>query len=206
MPQNMLEQMLSDERAAWGILVDDLEATYWAGESPTPPEGVTYSNEIIEVGAVLVDVISLEEVSRYQSFVRPQVNYELTGFCKKLTHIRQSDVDGARPWPEVSAEFRQRFRLGTDEEPLFTSWGNHDRKQFESDCERHHLPALFAGGNHWNLKKAVAKAFDIKPMGIGRMLEQLGMTFVGDPHRGIDDALNATRLLRVAADKSRSRR
>lgn len=154
---------------------------------------------------MLVDSTSLDEVSRYQSFVRPQANPELTSFCMNLTHIRQSEVDGARPWPEVSAEFRQRFRLGTDKEPLFTNWGNYDRKQFESDCERHHLPALFAGGNHWNLKKAVAKALGIKPMDIGRMLEQLGITFIGDPDRGIDDALNAARLLRVAAEKNRSR-
>lgn len=62
--------------------------------------------ETIEIDPVVIDLELLEIVDEFQRFIRPQINPTLIDFCKRLTSIQQSDVDGARLYQEVSEELR----------------------------------------------------------------------------------------------------
>lgn len=169
-------------------LVVDLEAT--CDDRGAVPRD---ESETIEIGAVLVDPVSLEPLEEFQTFVRPVVHPRLTAFCTELTTITQDDVDGA---PLFSAAAAELSAFGRDS--VFCSWGAYDRVQLGRDAQRcgiaHPLP-----GRHLNLKELFARAAgDRKSVGNGRALGRVGLERTGTHHRGIDDARNIARLLPYA--------
>jgi 3'-5' exoribonuclease 1 len=169
------------------FLVIDLEAT--CDEDQRLPRDET---EIIEIGTVLVDAVTLDPVAEHQTFVRPVLHPRLTPFCTALTSITQADVADAPLFPEAIQEL-SRFIDGRD--ALFCSWGEYDRNQFRRDARRHKV-ALPFGGRHLNLKKGFsAQVGEEKLYGMADVLGRVGLTLVGTHHRGIDDARNIARLL-----------
>ncbi|HLT37476.1 MAG TPA: 3'-5' exonuclease [Enhygromyxa sp.] len=171
-------------------LVIDLEATCDnAGAVPKR------EMEIIEIGAVLVDRTSFEPIAEFQTFVRPVRHPKLTRFCQELTSITQAQVDAAPGFVEAIAALRE-FMAG--EQPLFCSWGNYDRGQFQLDAGYHRIKLPF-GPDHLNLKQAFSDALGTrKRFGMAGALRRLGLPLQGTHHRGIDDARNIARILPYA--------
>jgi len=170
-------------------LIIDLEATCSNDQSVPRTE-----MEIIEIGAVLQDTQSFGIQSEFQTFVRPVRHPQLTPFCMQLTSITQAQVDAAPPFPEALAALVQWLAQFPD--PLFCSWGNYDRNQFQQDCRYHGVPYPFSSG-HLNLKAEFARTLGLKrELGIDAALRQLGLQFEGTPHRGIDDVRNIARIIR----------
>lgn len=171
-------------------LVIDLEATCDDGGAVPKHE-----MEIIEIGAVLVDGRSFAPKAEFQSFIRPQRHPVLTPFCRKLTSITQAQVDGAPSFPEALAALRE-FMGG--EAPVFGSWGNYDRSQFQLDAKLHGV-ALPFGADHLNIKQAFSDTLGTrKRFGMAGALRCLGLRLTGTHHRGIDDARNIARILPYA--------
>lgn len=139
--------------------------------------------EIIEIGAVLVDS-TYNVIAEFSAFVRPQINPNLTAFCTQLTGIVQSDVDSAKTFPEVLAEWESWIQKENPTE--WGSWGRYDFNQLHKDCERWGVPNPFRGIPHINLK--------FGGMGLKKALKSVGLPFVGNHHRGIDDAKNVARI------------
>ncbi|WP_164659233.1 3'-5' exonuclease, partial [Pseudomonas viridiflava] len=81
------------------LLCIDLEATCDEDAKPgEPPRHLIVPREdmeAIEIGLAVVDLSSLQLVDQFQSFIRPSLHPVLTDFCRRLTTIKQSDVDGA---------------------------------------------------------------------------------------------------------------
>ena len=166
-------------------IVVDVEATCWE----TEPHSARM--EIIEIGAVALASASGPHDGEFQAFIKPVVSRELSDFCKRLTSIRQEDVDSADYFWTVFPQFVEwigdaPFRL--------CSWGAYDLNQFQQDCLRHkmELPASF--NNYINLKKAFAQIEGVKPMGMKAALERLRLPLEGVHHRGIDDARNIAKV------------
>jgi 3'-5' exoribonuclease 1 len=175
-------------------LVIDLEATCDDG-GRIPRE----QTEIIEIGAVLVELDTLRVVEAFQTFVRPVIYPQLTAFCTKLTSIVQSDVDGAPGFVAAIAAL-SAFIAGRD--VLFGSWGDYDRAQLALEALRHGL-ALPLGVHHFNIKQAFNERIGgHKRRGVGQALSYLGLHFEGTAHRGIDDARNIARLLPYALGRA----
>ncbi len=171
-------------------LVIDLEAT--CDDAGLVPKR---EMEIIEIGAVLVDHTNFEPIDEFQSFVRPVRHPELTPFCRQLTSITQAEVDAAPKFPEVLASLRE-FMAGRPS--LFCSWGEYDRRQFETDAGYHRVKLSF-GADHLNIKQAFSDALGTsKRFGMAGALRQLGIELSGTHHRGIDDARNIAKILPFA--------
>lgn len=175
-------------------LVIDLEAT--CDDGGAVPQ---HEMEIIEIGAVLVDGDSFEQRAEFATFVRPVRHPELTPFCNALTTITQADVDGA---PRFSEAIEQLARFieetQTHRRPLFCSWGDYDRKQFQQDAAFSGARLPF-GSEHLNVKRAFSDALKTrKRFGMSRALKRVGLPLEGTHHRGIDDARNIARLLPYA--------
>lgn len=169
-------------------LIVDVEATC-SSDKAIPP----YEMEIIEIGAVMVEVQRLAVVSEFQTFIQPVRHPKLTAFCTELTTITQKDVEAAPRFPEAIKNFKTWLSQYPDY--LFCSWGNYDRKQFEQDCAFHKVLYPFAS-SHFNLKEAFSQYWGkTKKYGLGGALKQLGLEFEGTPHRGIDDVRNMARIL-----------
>lgn len=170
-------------------LIIDLEATCWGRN-----EGHRGENEIIEIGSVVVDD-DYEVLGEIQRFVRPVRNPLLSEFCKRLTSIRQSDVDAAQVFPHVLRDFQNQVERISGQrlsDLVFCSWGDYDRKQLMKDCLYHKISYPF--GVHRNVKREFAMRRRIKPVSITGALRILGIPFEGSHHRGIDDARNIARI------------
>nr|WP_256349102.1 exonuclease domain-containing protein [Pseudomonas reactans] len=107
--------------------------------------------EAIEMGLAVIDLDSLEIVDGFQPFVRPQINPTLTTFCKRLTPIQQTDVDGALTYQEVGEELRTFAVAYAD--AAWASWGEYDARQLQRDAGFAACPSLLEGVPHFDARK-----------------------------------------------------
>lgn len=169
-------------------LVIDFEAT--CCDQGTVPR---HAMEIIEFGVVMVDAADFRIVDEFQSFVRPVRHPQLTGFCTRLTSIRQADVDAAPTFPACVAAFESWLSRYRD--VAFCSWGDYDRNQLQQDCDFHRIPNPIAAP-HRNVKRLFSERQGrTKTYGLSAAVRDAGLAFAGTHHRGIDDARNIARLL-----------
>lgn len=171
-------------------VIVDLEATCWeAGLIPT------HEMEMIEIGAVVVRQSDGEEISEFQSFVRPVRHPQLSVFCTELTSITQLEVNEAPLFAEAISQMSVWLAsLGGSYD--FCSWGAYDKDQFLQDCAYHKVAYPFLGP-HRNLKlEFSAKKGTKQRFGVRGALWMCGLKFEGKPHRGIDDARNIAKIYR----------
>ncbi len=169
------------------IIVFDLEATCWRGR---PPKGY---NEIIEIGAFKINSFG-EIVSQFSSFIKPIVNPILSGFCKELTGIKQSDVDRSKTFDKVITDFLDWIQE-EEEDFLLISWGEQDVKFFRSDCILHNIEDTWIK-HCLNAKTYYKKLSGIsRQMGLKSALEYEGLEFDGEAHRAITDAYNLSKIV-----------
>ncbi|RUS76797.1 hypothetical protein EGW08_015443, partial [Elysia chlorotica] len=163
-----------------------------------------FVHEIIEFPAVLVDAQGNVLGDDFQRFCRPKLNPKLTPFCTDLTGITQSQVDNAQYFPEVLVEFENwmaKHKLGTQYKFAILTDGPWDMARFlKTQTEISDIPFPQWARQWINLRKAYTAFYGCGKVNLQHMLQDLGMTFQGRPHCGLDDARNiaaiAARLLK----------
>ena len=171
------------------LIVVDLEATC-SDDGAVPRDQM----EIIEIGAVMVEMDGLNAADTFQTFVLPVRHQDLTPFCTELTGITQEMVeDGGAAFPDAMAALKDWMRLG-ERQAVFGSWGDYDRKQFNQDCRFHRIP--YPMPRHINLKETFSTRQDLrKRLGMAGALKRCGLPLDGNHHRALDDAQNIAKLL-----------
>ena len=165
-------------------IIFDLEATCWE-------EKGKHQNEIIEIGAVKINE-KQQVISEFNAFIKPILNPKLSDFCKKLTSIKQENIDAAQIFPFVIEQFKSWIEI--ESTYLLCSWGFYDRKQLNVDSSLHQLDYKWIN-HHISVKHQHAELKKLKrPLGLGYALVMEGMQFEGTAHRGIDDARNIARI------------
>lgn len=178
------------------ILIVDLEATCWKGNVEGLERKQTVDDmEIIEFGCVIAQLDGAVLDSR-SFMVRPQLHPKLSQFCTQLTSISQSDVDSAPVYQDVVPKMNQW--LESYELATWGSWGNYDKNQIKAEYQRHNLAPDFYSLPHINIKQQWRQGrANSRSAGLANALQYHGLSFEGTHHRGIDDALNIARLLRL---------
>lgn len=170
----------------------DLEATC----TNDPVERETYRNEIIEVGIALLDVRSLTVVETHQLYVKPTTTSVLP-FCTELTGITPERVAQSPGFPQVMAQLQAL--VSRWQARGVTSWGSfgeYDRNQFARQCERERVFNPMQLLEHFNVKSAAQVALKSKKgLGLATAVQRLGLTFYGNHHSGMDDAVNVANVL-----------
>ncbi len=167
-------------------IIYDLEATCWE----THPPG--YVQETIEIGAYKVNEYG-EVRGKFNRFVKPAVHPNLSLFCKELTGITQNYIDKAHAFPIVIEEFMNWGRVG-EQDYVLCSWGNFDRRQLAHDCRLHRMEGEWTE-RHVNLKEQYRMMRNMRyGIGLKRAVENEGILFTGQHHRGISDAENLVKL------------
>lgn len=167
-------------------IIYDLEATCWLGR---PPVG---NNEVIEIGAFKVNGYG-EIVGSFHNFIRPILNPQLSGFCKKLTTIQQHNVDTADKFNKVIEDYLDWIDYQEDEYHLI-SWGENDKQLFRQDCILHDIETEWLK-NCVNLKPAYQQLTGMKMQtSLKKAILREELDFAGKHHRAIDDAHNLTQL------------
>ncbi|MBF8766349.1 exonuclease domain-containing protein [Pseudomonas putida] len=147
--------------------------------------------ETIEVGAVVLDLHQdARIVSEHTWFVRPVLNPVLTDFCKQLTTIDQVDVDSAGTYDQVRQALDDYLAPFKGEGLMWCSWGDYDAKQLAMDADRNNCEPMLAGLAHTNAKKWHWKVLNCRAMALRPAVEDWGIKWFGQYHRGIDDARN----------------
>lgn len=166
----------------------DLEATCWSKK-----EHDRNRMETIEIGAVKLDA-TLTVCGEFCQFIRPVLSPQLSHFCRKLTTITQAEVDNAPLFAEGFGRF-VAWATAENTAVRWYSWGKFDRRQLHRDCARLELAWPKSLNDYVNLKQWYAKANNLpEPIGMRKAMRQLDMPFVGQHHRGIDDARNLARV------------
>lgn len=166
-------------------IILDLEATCWLGK---PPKGI---NEVIEVGAVKVNQYG--EVKGYFSkLIKPSINPRLSGFCKKLTGIKQEQVNAADGYIKVIDQFKEFIDL--DEEFMLFSWGDNDKPYFVSNCKLHDIDYEWLEPFVDMRKKYLSFNGNRKKSGLKFIVESEGFEFEGDQHSAYVDAYNLSKI------------
>ena len=167
-------------------IVLDLEATCWLGK---PPKGI---NEIIEIGAVKINDFG-EVTGHFSRLIKPVVNPRLSGFCKKLTGIKQSQLNTADNFEKVIMEFQDFIGYGQEDFVLY-SWGNNDKDYLKKNCE------LFGMDTEWlnNFVDMRKIYLDItghkRKSGLKVIVESEGFEFEGEQHSAYVDAYNLSKI------------
>ena len=81
-----------------------------------------YLNEIIEIGAVMLDA-NFREISSFSVLVRSVVGTRLQSHVKELTNITRADLENGLPFRQAIAQFKAW--IGTREHVILT-WGDGD--------------------------------------------------------------------------------
>ena len=165
----------------------------------TCEENTTIHNqEIIEVPVILLRASDGHEVARFQMYVRPMLNPELTPFCTSLTGITQETVDGADPFAPV---FRSLMRFlcqhgVTRSNTVFVTCGDWDlSSMLPRQCQLAGVacPTVF---RRWmNIKKEFQRHSAVKVASLMDMVEKAGLHHRGRLHSGIDDCVNIAQVL-----------
>lgn len=177
------------------FVVLDLEATCYNSEIGRP---IDFVNEIIEIGAIKLDENG-KEIGRFAKFTKPLKFPVISKFCNELTTITQNDIDYADDLSDVLVEFFNWVDGAT-----LISWGNYDRTQLQKDLIRNDLEYLLEETEkHFSLKHLHGQWNKLRRGGIGvsGALKFEKLVFEGTAHRGIDDAINITKIFRKYIDR-----
>lgn len=158
-------------------LIVDLECT-------CDDKAENFQYEIIEIGAAWVNEQG-NILREFQSFVKPTINPELTDFCKQLTGIKQSEVDAAETFDNVSRRLDDFASMYPN--LIWGSWGSSDFKQIQFECERYNINSQLLNMQHSNLKKEFAKHRKIKQVGVKTALSIVGLDNFRISHRALED-------------------
>ena len=167
------------------LTVIDVEATCWDKKE----EGQI--NEIIEIGMAQIVNGKIEKLEPI--IVQPHFS-KVSEFCTSLTKITQEMVD-AGELPKTAYPKMEKSFLGN----TWASYGKYDLNMINKMADLYKI-SITLPPHHINVRELFAnkilKSSDPAkaPSNPKDAMDQLGMAFEGQNHRGSDDAFNVSRL------------
>ena len=180
------------------LLLVDVESTCWKDRYAS-----TRTPEIIELGGTTLMNLNgkLEVLGSFSEFVKPQLHPKLSKFCRKLTSIKQSDVDDAPDFKTALKNFREKAKDTVNglscRRMVFGSWSPYDRKAIRKDCKLHGLRYPF--GRYWDIEKSFSDYMEEQRLySVTNALLALGLEYQGQIHRAVSDAENTATIVQEA--------
>lgn len=163
-------------------------------------------NEIIEIGAVLLDE-NFQEISSFMTYVRPEYNLEIVKKIEKLTGISWQMVENAPPFAEAFEMFSAYCRSIKGEYEI-CEWSDSDRVQFEKEIElKDYVLDSFEEelmGRFVDFQKEFGDELGLeRQVSLKNALYYIGIDFKGRAHDALFDARNTAELLTVTRVEER---
>ncbi|MDF9448003.1 exonuclease [Bacillus toyonensis] len=180
------------------FIVFDIERNFRPYKSEDP-------SEIVDIGAVKIDVSTMKVIGEFSELVKPSA--PLTRHTTKLTGITKKDLIGVEKFPQIIEKFIQFI----GEDSIFISWGKEDYHFLSHDCTLHGLECPYMEkDSRFDLQKFIFQAyeelFEHTPS-LQFAVEQLGLTWEGKQHRALADAENtANILLKIYSERDINKR
>lgn len=169
------------------VVVIDLEATCWE----TPEEAAANTSEIIEIGVCLLNVLT-GEISKSQGIiVKPEIS-SVSGFCTELTSITPEMASNGISFEDAIGILKKVYGMRNK---VVAGYGNYDQNKLAKECEHKGVKSPL-GPTYLNISAmATLKLKTNKRLSLTRACEAFGLTFEGQLHRGVDDAVMAAKVL-----------
>ena len=169
------------------VVVIDLEATCWN----TAEEKAANTSEIIEIGVCVLNVLTGEITKPAGLIIKPRQS-RISPFCEELTTITQEMVDGGMSFEDGLAILKADYGVGNR---MMAAYGNYDKTMLTRQCASFGIKPMF-DQTYINISAlATLKLKANKRVGLKSALNRLGLKFEGTQHRGVDDAVQAARVL-----------
>lgn len=154
-------------------------------------------NEIIELGAVMVDE-KMEMVSTFSVLVRARLVKKLSGRTKSITHISNEDMYGGVSLEKAISDFTKW--IGDDDDCVFMSWGVEDLHVMHSNLQYFigldTIPFMKRYANLQSYCQSVLKRNSGQQLGLASAAALLGIDISEySTHRALDDSLISWRCL-----------
>lgn len=146
--------------------------------------------EIIEISFATLDIEKMEIISTNQFYVKPEKD-EISEKCFELTNISQSKINKVgRPLKDVIKTIKNKVG---GKKAIFASWGRDDL-YLQKECENKnidcHIIECINVETLFGLKHKVGG----NSFGLDSALNKYGLSFEGQKHSALDDAINLARL------------
>lgn len=166
------------------------------------PKTRGFINEIIEVGAVMLDD-SFQLISEFSCFIKPQIGKNLRSTVKQLTHITNDDIQNGIPFTKAMSSLKRWIGAG---ETVLLTWGDGDIRVMIDNFRYLNgigkIPFLtnYADAQkYFQLRKDISKANQI---GLSSAAELVGIPAEDySHHRALDDSKLTAECLRRVLDK-----
>jgi len=147
-------------------------------------------HEIIEFPSVVVDTTTQQVVDRFECFVKPMRDPQVSAFCHKLTTITQVQVDSGISLQEALKR-HQTFLAPYQSDSILVTCGDWDLKtMLPSDVRLNNLQIPNYYRRWINIKQHFTALYGKRCREMEGMLEYLQLSLKGTHHRGIDDCVN----------------
>lgn len=152
--------------------------------------------EVIEIGAVRLDS-SLQPIDEFSALIKPVYFAKLNSFIQKKTGIPQEDIDIAKRFPSVIANFLSW--LGKSDSCIFITWGGEDMKRIVLDTRMHKLDdAYWLAADYFDLLKGFTRHKGLtNDISVEGALAELAIEAEGSAHRALDDARMTSHIFRA---------
>ena len=156
--------------------------------------------EVIEFGAVCLNDEN-RETGRFHSYVRPEYNHRVTAYISELTGIKTSQVKNAESFKTVFENFTSwcgsNYRI--------YSWSDTDLLQLQKEMELKGIensPETLYMFEHWeDLQKDFSNLLFLeKQTSLSMAVANAGVTFKGNAHNALTDALAAADIYREMSE------
>jgi inhibitor of KinA sporulation pathway (predicted exonuclease) len=169
------------------VIVIDLEATCWE----TVEETALNTSEIIEIGVCVLDVQTGDIRNPKGLIIKPRKS-KISLFCEQLTSISQEMVDAGMSFERAIKLLQLEYGVSRR---IMAAYGNYDQNMLKKECERRDVKPTF-GPTYLNISAMAALKLKVnKRLGLEEALAGFGLKFEGRPHRGVDDAVMAAKVL-----------
>lgn len=170
------------------LLVVDLESTCWRS---TRDKGKQVP-DIIQIGACLVDIKSLDLDDREGIYVRP-TRSKVSEFCTSLTGIQEKTL---REEGVLFKDACQKLRQDcSSHKRVWASWGDHDRRMVRNQCRDLNIPYPFSN-QHLNVQILFSLKYGLAyEVSLGRALQIAQVSVPENLHNASIDAHWTAHLL-----------
>lgn len=157
-----------------------------------------YANEIIQVGAVLLDE-NYEVIGKINQYVHPEYGV-IDNFISNLTGIQSSQVKNAPCLKEVLTHMVDWIG---DREYKVYAWSDSDYNQLQHEIQCKNIQDLkvdsFMNVDKWIDYQAVfGKRYDmVSAVSLEEALRSCEIDMEGRLHDGLDDAINTAKLIKT---------
>lgn len=161
--------------------------------------------EIIEIGAVMMDD-AFKIIKKLNVYIKPQFN-PIVEKIEELTGISNEKVDESQGFQESMQEFLDWIGEG---EVIIYSWSEHDLIQLKKECAykeviSERLDYLF---DHWvDFQQEFGLLLGIeKKISLNYAIGAAELSFEGQEHNALDDALNTAHIFQLSKNKEEFQR